>query len=424
MDIEAHVLEIVERRADQIISFGQRLIQTPSVVAVPGDEARGQRVVTERLREIDCCLDVWEPDIEELRHHPEFQDVEQDYRGRPMVVGVLPGAGGGRSLILNGHVDVVAPGPEEDWPNGGPWSGAVVEGRLHGRGASDMKAGLASYIEALACLREAGVRLKGDVLVQSVIDEEQGGNGTLAAVLRGYRADGALIGEPTNMTLVTKNAGICWVRIVVPGKSAHGAYKDSGVNAIDKAILLYRALLDYEAEQANRISDPLFAHYDTPFPFSLGVFQAGDWPSVVPDRAVMAGRIGFSPEETREQLKKDFEARVMEIAAADPWLRDHQPVVEWFGLSVSPAQIADDHPLVAVTQQSMEEVLGRPVARRGKAGGTDMRLLVGAGIPTLQVGPGHSAEAHSVGESVAVRDVIDVTKTVALTLMRWCGVHP
>lgn len=240
-------------------------------------------------------LDVWDPDIEQLRADPGFQDVADSYQGRPVVVGVLPGTGGGRSLILNGHIDVVATGPHDEWPHGGPWGGAVVDGHLYGRGASDMKSGLASYIEAIASLNEAGVRLKGDVIVQSVIDEEQGGNGTLAAVLRGYRADGALIGEPTNMTLVTKNAGIRWVRITVSGKSAHGAYRHAGVNAIEKAMLLYQALMTYEAERVKDYSDPLFAHYQTPFPFSFGVFKAGNWPSVVPDEAVMEGRVGFLP---------------------------------------------------------------------------------------------------------------------------------
>lgn len=423
METEAQVLDVVGRRTSAVVSFCQDLLRTPTVVGVDGEEAQGQEVVAARLRELGCRLDVWDPDIEQLRADPGFQDVADSYQGRPVVVGVLPGTGGGRSLILNGHIDVVATGPHDEWPHGGPWGGAVVDGHLYGRGASDMKSGLASYIEAIASLNEAGVRLKGDVIVQSVIDEEQGGNGTLAAVLRGYRADGALIGEPTNMTLVTKNAGIRWVRITVSGKSAHGAYRHAGVNAIEKAMLLYQALMTYEAERVKDYSDPLFAHYQTPFPFSFGVFKAGNWPSVVPDEAVMEGRVGFSPDVSGEQFQREFEARVGEIAATDPWLKEHPPIIEWFGLTVDPAQIAADHPLVDITQRSMEEVLGRPVERKGKAGGTDMRLLVGAGIPTVQVGPGLSTEAHAMGESVPVQNIIDVTKTVALTLMRWCGVE-
>ncbi len=422
MDIETQVLDVVDRRADQIVSFCQALLQTPTVVAVDGEEAEGQKVVAARLRELGCRVDVWDPDVAELRRHPEFQDVAEDYDGRPVVVGVLPGTGGGRSIILNGHIDVVAAGPHEGWPHGGPWGGAIVDGHLYGRGASDMKSGLASYIEAIACLREARIRLRGDVVVQSVIDEEQGGNGTLAAVLRGYRADGALIGEPTNMTLVTKNAGIRWVRIVVTGKSAHGAYPDAGVNAMDKAILLYQAIMSYETARVKDLSDPLFAHYERPFPFSFGVFRAGDWPSVVPDVAIFEGRVGFPPEVSGQQFQEEFESRVRDIAATDPWLKDHPPKVEWFGLRVNPAVTEEHHQLVTVTQGSMEDVLGRSVELKGKAGGTDMRLLVGAGIPTVQVGPGLSAQAHAVGESVPIQNIIDVTKTVALSLVRWCGV--
>lgn len=422
MDIETQVLEAAERRAGAIVSFCQRLVQTPSVVALHGQESAGQAVVAGRLRELGCDLDIWDPDIQQLRNHHEYQAVADGYDGRPVVVGVLRGTGGGRSVILNGHIDVVAPGPEDEWPHGGPWSGAVVDGQLFGRGASDMKGGLASYIEALACLHQAGVRLRGDVIVQSVVDEEQGGNGTLAAVLRGYRADAALIGEPTNMALVTKNAGLRWVRLEVRGKSAHGAYRTAGVNAMDKAILLYQALMDYERDRLTDFDDPLFSHYDTPFPFSFGIFRAGDWPSVVPDHAVMEGRVGFSPAVSGEEFEREFEARIGQVAKSDPWLRDHPPTVEWFGLRVNPAEIASDHPFVRIAQTSMEQAVGRPVALRGKAGGTDMRLLAGAGIPTLQVGPGLSAQAHAVGESVPVQNLIDVTKTVALTLMRWCGV--
>lgn len=417
--LERDVLQAVERRMPAIVSFLQSLVRVPSIV---GQEAAAQQVIAARLRDLGFRLDVWEPDLAELRTHPEFQPIPDDYRNRPVVVGTWSGAGGGRSLILNGHIDVVSAEAEADWPHGGPWSGTVVDGRLYGRGSTDMKGGLVAFIEAVATLAEMGIRLRGDVIVQSVVDEERGGNGTLAAMLRGYRADGAVIGEPTNMTLVTKNAGALWVRINVPGKAAHGAYKDFGINAIDKAILVYRALLDLEAERLGRFSDPLFAHYQHPFPFSFGVFRAGDWPSVIPDCVVMEGRVGFSPDEDHRDFRRELEARVAEVAASDPWLCEHPPVVEWFGLFMDSAGIAVDHPLVQTARAAMERVLGRAVELKGKAGGTDMRLLVNAGVPTLQIGPGLSAEAHTLGESVPVRNVIDVTKTVALMLVRWCGV--
>lgn len=419
MNLEQEVLTTIGERAEEILNLLSQLVQIPSLT---GEEGEAQEFIKDSLAALGCSLDVWEPDIAQLREHPEFQQIPDDYAGRPNVVGVLPGTGGGRSLLLNGHIDVVPVEPVEKWGHGGPWSGFVEDGRLYGRGASDMKSGLVCFIQALEMLRLLDIRLRGDVIVQSVADEERGGNGTLAAVLRGYKADGAIIAEPTNMTIITDNAGALWVRVTVHGKAAHGAYKEYGVNAIEKAMHIYHALLEYEAERQVRLTNPRFAHYRHPFPLSIGIFKSGDWPSSVPDVAVMEGRVGFSPMEDHGAFRREFEAAIVRAAQSDPWLAVHLPEVEWFGLFMDSTRIDPDHPLVDLSRTAMEEVLGRPVELKGKAGGTDMRLLVNSGTPCLQIGPGLSSEAHTINESVPVQNVIDVTKTIALILMRWCGV--
>jgi acetylornithine deacetylase len=420
MNLERKVIEAIDQQQDEILHYASKLIQIPSLT---GEEGLAQQFIRDTLTDLGCEVDVWEPDLDELRQHAEFQQVPDNYTGRPNVVGILRGTGAGKSMILNGHIDVVPVEPMEKWDHGGPWSGVIQDEMLYGRGASDMKAGLTCFIQALRTLRELEVRLRGDVIVESVVDEERGGNGTLAAVLRGYHADGAIIAEPTNMTITTDNAGALWVRVTVPGKAAHGAYKEYGVNAIEKAMYLYRHLMEYEKERQTRLSTPRFAHYQYPFPINIGIFKSGDWPSSVPDIAIMEGRVGFSPTESHQVFRKEFEAEVTRAAQEDPWLAEHPPSVNWFGLFMDSARIDPNHPLVTTAQEVMAQVLGHPAELKGKAGGTDMRLLVNSGTPCLQIGPGLSSEAHTVNESVPIRNVVDVTKIIALMLIRTCGVH-
>lgn len=415
--LKSQVLNNIEKHADEILHFASQLIQIPSLT---GSEGEIQKFIAQELRAFGFDLDIWEPDLELLKSHPEFQQIPDDYHDRPNVVGILKGKGGGKSIILNGHVDVVPVGPVYKWLHGGPWGGEVVGEKLYGRGSSDMKSGLACFIQAVKMLRESNVNLLGDVIIECVVDEERGGNGTLAAVLRGYRADGAIIGEPTNMDIITENAGALWVRITVIGKAAHGAYKYNGVNAIEKAMYIYDHLLEFEKERQERLRSKLFAHYSYPFPLNIGSFHSGCWPSSVPDRAVMEGRVGFAPSEDHNEFRREFEDYVSRVAKNDAWLAEHPPKVEWFGLFMDSAWIDPLHPLVVLSKSATEEIIRRPVELKGKAGGTDMRLLINSGTPCIQIGPGLSSEAHTINESASAKNIVDVTKTIALILMDFC----
>jgi acetylornithine deacetylase len=418
MTLESQILDHIEKHAYEILHFASQLIQIPSLT---GSEGRIQKFIAQELQALGFDLDIWEPDLELLKSHPEFQQIPDDYHDRPNVVGTLKGKGGGKSIILNGHVDVVPVEPFDKWLHGGPWGGEVDDEKLYGRGSSDMKSGLACFIQAVKMLRESNIKLLGDIIIESVVDEERGGNGTLAAVLRGYKADGAIIGEPTNMDIITENAGALWVRITVTGKAAHGAYKYNGVNAIEKAMYIYDHLLAFEKERQERLKSNLFAHYSFPFPLNIGSFHSGDWPSSVPDRAIMEGRVGFAPSEDHNEFRREFEDYVSKVAKNDAWLAEYLPQVEWFGLFMDSARIDAFHPLVVLSKQTMEEIIRRPVELKGKAGGTDMRLLINSGTPCIQIGPGLSSEAHTVNESASTKNIIDVTKTIALILMRFCS---
>ena len=180
------VIQWIDREKNQIVEFLRDLIKFPSVT---GDEGEIQKFIHSKLKKMGLTVDVWEPDLTILKNHPAFVAVSKGYEGRPNVVGVLRGAGGGKSLLLNGHVDVIPAGAPEAWTHN-PWSGDVAEGRIYGRGASDMKSGLAAMTMAVESILQSGIRLKGDLILEYTVDEELSGNGTLACVIKGYRADG------------------------------------------------------------------------------------------------------------------------------------------------------------------------------------------------------------------------------------------
>jgi acetylornithine deacetylase len=193
----------------------------------------------------------------------------------------------------------------------------VIDGRVVGRGTADMKGSLAAFVAALEAVTACD-RPRGDVIVESVIEEETGGNGTLAAVLRGYRADGAIVGEPTSLDVIVGHQGSLWFRIHVPGRASHAAYKWKGVSAIEKAMVVYQALMDLEREREPLCTSDMFKDYEVRTPVSIGVLRAGDWPATIPDLAELEGRIGVLPGETLDEVRRAVEARVAAAAAGGP----------------------------------------------------------------------------------------------------------
>lgn len=413
--IESRVLDAVDERG--LISFLRTL------VAIPTDEGRetpGQEQIAAEMRRVGLEVDRWELDMAELRRHPAFS-AEID---RPTGLGVVGAIGedrGGRSLILNGHIDVVPPGDDANWTTS-PWDAAVRDGRVYGRGAADMKGGLCAALYAARAVRDAGVRLRGRLMVQSVIGEEDGGTGTLAAVLRGYRADGAVVIEPTSLKLVPAHAGAMNFRVTVPGLSAHGAMRSEGVSAVERFVPLFQALLALEAERNARDRHPLFAGRALPYPLSVGIVRAGNWPSSVPEELVFEGRYGVAVGEEMGTARTEFEEALRRAAEADPWLREHPPTLEWWGGQFAPASTPLDHPIVRTVGDAARAVTGREPRFEGMSAGTDMRLLVNeGGTPALLFGPGDLALAHAPDEFVPVDEVIAAARTLALTALRFCG---
>lgn len=412
----------VDENRGKILNLIQDLVRVPSV---DGQEKNAQMLVADRFKELGLKPDVWEPRVEELKSHPAYIDVPWGYEGRPNVVARLKGTGGGRSIILNGHIDVVSPEPLSAWTHP-PWEAKVVGDRIYGRGALDMKSGIAALTYAVQSLQEAGVELKGDVILESVIEEEAGGpGGTLATILRGYKADAAVLVEPSGVERINiTSTGVCWFRVKVTGKTAHAARTQQGVNAITKAMKIHQALLDLDEYRAKTKHYPLAEKYsDRSCNINVGVIRGGDWPSTVAGWAELECRVGWQVIEKMEDVKRQVEEQVRKAAELDPWMRDHPPQIEWYGWNAEASETSPKAPVVGALQRNGREVLGKEPEIVGSTGANDSRFYVlYANTPAVCYGPSGQG-GHGLDEYVQVESVIQVTKVLALTLMDWCGME-
>ncbi|WP_404810005.1 peptidase [Metabacillus halosaccharovorans] len=410
----------LQHNRDHGIELLQKLVQANST---QGNEQYAQTIVIEKLRKIGLKVEVWEPDGKFLATHPYFASPRKDFKGSPNVVGILKGTGEGRSIILNGHIDVVPEGDIAQWDHQ-PYSGKVIAGKLYGRGATDMKGGNVSLLLALSAIRALGIPLKGDVIFQSVIEEESGGAGTLAAILKGYKADAAIIPEPTNMKIFPKQQGSMWFRLTVKGRSAHGGTRYEGVCAIEKAMLVVEHIRELEKRRNERIHDPLYEKIPIPIPINIGKVVGGDWPSSVADLVKLEGRMGISPDETMNHAKMELETWIKELKNIDQWFNDFPVSIEWFGARWVPGAVDLSHEMIKTLSASYSEVIGKEPVIEASPWGTDGGLLTQAGsTPTIVFGPGVTEKAHFPNEYIELDKVFEAAEIIALTVVDWCGVE-
>jgi acetylornithine deacetylase len=285
-----------------------------------------------------------------------------------------------------------------------------------------MKAGLVAEIMALRALDELGVRLDGDVFVESVISEEDGGAGALATILRGYTADAAIITEPTNLAIISAQGGSLVFRLTITGRSAHACMRNEGVSALEKFLPIHTAILEHERRHHESIVHPLYQRFGNRAPINIGVVRAGNWPSSVPESIVVEGRAGLVPGETLESARAALIDAIESAARADPWLAEHPPKIEWFSGQFTAAETPTDHPLMHALQKAHLGATGAPAVVEAVTYGADMRHYVNiGGIPCLMYGAGDVARAHRPDEFVPIADMKTVATTLASVLVDWCG---
>lgn len=417
--VERRVLDAIDEEA--LIDSLVDLIRVPSTTGTDA-ESDLQNSQAKTLDELGLEVDSWKFDLDELRSHPLYPGEETDRTEGYGVVGVTPGDGA-PALVLQGHVDVVPEGELEKWDGRDPFAGDIVGRVLHGRGACDMKAGVAANFAVVRALRTAGVTLARPLAVHSVMSEEDGGLGAFATMLRGHRGDAAVITEPTTGRIVTACAGALTFRVEIEGKAAHGSTRLSGVSAFDYFLKVDAAIKQLEVER-NANPDPLFRNYQLPFGISIGKVQAGNWASSVPESLVAEGRMGVLLGEDPADARAAFEERISDACARDPWLRDHPAHVTWPGGQFASGSIDAQHEFIDEVSASIADLTGSAPERAAAPYGSDLRLYAGiGGIPTLHFGPGDVRFAHAVREQVNLDELIAVTRSLALLAVRRCGAH-
>lgn len=414
----AHVYSLIDARRDELVRVLLEMVAAPSVT---GREAPVQDVVEREMSARGLAVDRWEPTVAEIEPYFDHVGRADGYAGRPNVVGTLAGTGGGRSIMLNGHIDTVDPGDPATWTRNP--AGEVVGDLVYGRGSCDMKGGLVTHLIALEALAAAGIHLRGDVYVSATTGEEDGGVGALATILRGYKADAALITEPTQHALVTAQEGSLVFRLTVPGKSAHAAVRDEGVSAVEKFIPIFQELQAFERERNATLRHPLYDGMVNKVPVNVGIVRAGLWASTVPESLVAEVRVGFLPGEDLYEFWDVVRQRILAVAARDPWLREHPPTMEWFSGQFGSCETPVDAPIAEAVARAHELVAGAAPSIEGVPYGADMRLfqLIG-GMPCVMYGGGDVRVAHHADEHVSIPDLLLAAKTIATLLVDWCGV--
>ena len=427
-DPERAVLDAVHglARRGEILRNLAALIRIPSVTGTAA-ESDAQAWAAARLDRLGLDVDHWPLDLEELAARPDFPGTEAPRSQAWGVVGTTPDAEpGAPTLVLQGHIDVVPAGDPATW-DGDPFEPRIVPrgGRdvLVGRGSCDMKGGLVAALAALEAIRAAGIRTVGGVALHSCVGEEDGGLGAFGTLARRHVGDACVIPEPTDRRVVTAAAGALTFRLEIAGRAAHGSSRAEGVSALEKFLPVHAALLELERERCAD-PDPLLTDYRLAYPLSIGTVRAGDWASTVPDLLVAEGRYGVKLGEDPAVARAALEAAVADACAADPWLRDHPVTVTWWGGQFAAGRLPDGHVLLPLVQGAWADATGRArPAPRAAPYGSDLRLYAAAGVPTVHLGPGDAASAHTAGEFVPLEEVEEVAGALALTVLRFCGVR-
>lgn len=388
---------------DRMVADLRELVRIPSIT---GSEEAAATWAAAALREAGLMVEEIAAHRAVIRADPAWPGEEMPRGSLPVVIG-RAGRAGGRRLILSGHLDVVPPGDPATWTVD-PWAGEVRGDALYGRGACDMKGGVVAIVATVRALSAAGDldRLTGELMVALVPSEEDGGQGTLAAIRAGATGDLAIITEPSNLDVVVAHAGAITFRLTVPGRAAHASRRREGVSALDKLWVLARALEADEGRRNAEETDPLMTVLGLPYPTIIGIVAGGEWASTVLDRVTADGRYGVRLGQSEADAEAELRACIAAACAADDFLRDHPAMVEITGGRFGSVRVASDHPLPVGLAAIAEAVTGRRPALLGEPYGADMHLFVNVGqTPCVIFGPGDVKIAHAADEHVPLAEV-------------------
>ena len=394
---------------DETQQFLCEVLRFPST---PGKEVEAMEYVAKRFAEISEIERI--PLSNAIRDDEDFSDPIPgiDYDGRMNVRASLPGSGGGKSLLFNAHIDVVPPSKGQEKP----WDPQVDNGTIRARGACDAKGQAATVFMILSALKHLGVQLPGDLIAHLVVEEEVGGNGTLAMARRGEKADACIVMEPTDMRILSSVRGAVWFRVTCFGRAGHSGQANVTISALKLAIKAIEILEGYHARLlASSKGIELFDAFANPMPITFGKLNAGDWPATAPSQAVFEGVLGLLPNKTRYQVMDEMKQAIMD--EGDEWLREHFKLE--FMYRHDAHVLPTDHPLVTGLQASCREcgVDGEVTAMPASC---DSWLYNNQlGIPTVVFGPGSLRYAHTNEEQITMDEIANAATVVLQFIQRW-----
>ena len=428
-DSEQRVVDAIAGRRDELVELASALIRFDTTARDPGDPARDEAALQAhlagRLRAAGAEVEVWEPRPEDvLGRQVPFR---LDFDGRPQLLARFAGSGGGRSLLLNGHIDVVSGEPKGRWTSD-PNTPVVRDGSLYGRGACDMKGGVAAMVLAAETLAALDIRLAGDLLVNTITDEESSGAGGIASVAHGVRADAGIVPEPTGFEVWIACRGSVYPTITVEGRPGHAEllqphWRDGGaVNAIEKAPIVLEAITRLREEWRTR-SD-LQHPYLSPPDIVPTIMRAGEWSVTYPASCVITAAVLFPPafadaDGFGSLVRAEVQEWIGRACAADPWLAEHPPSFEW-AADIPPMEIPPGDPIVE-TVLGAGAAVGEPSRLAGLDSWYDGATYTSAGTPSVAFGPRSITGAHTIDESVPVDDLVRCAQAIALSALRFCG---
>jgi acetylornithine deacetylase len=407
--------------------FDRQLATTRDFVAIPstrGAEGPCQDMIGDLLRARGYEVDDWHIDLDALKEMRGYGPVESDFSRARTVVGTYrPSSNAGRSLILQGHCDVVPAGPLDMWETP-PFQPVIKDGKMFGRGACDMKSGTIGALAALDAIKAAGLRPTARIHFQSVIEEESTGIGALSTLQRGYRADACFIPEPTNGRMVRSQVGVLWFRLKVRGFPVHVFEAGAGANAITASYHLIQALEKLEASwNARAKSDPFFKTLDHPINFNPGIIKGGDWASSVPAWCDVDCRIAVLPGWSISDCQNEILACVAAAARDHRFLSNNPPTVEWSGFLSEGYELTNSAAPEAAFGKAFTAVYGGEVEDLVFTALTDTRFYgLDYDIPSLCFGASGAA-MHGFNEYVDLESLRKSTKATALFIAEWCGVE-
>jgi acetylornithine deacetylase/succinyl-diaminopimelate desuccinylase family protein len=430
-DVLGRVDQAVDEARADLLEFTRSLIacrtdsQSEDNPEFASEARRCQDLVAGRLESLGMRIERWD-------EPPRY----------PVVVGTLDGTGGGRSVAINGHIDVVPVGDTSAW-RFDPWAGQIADGRLWGRGACDMKGGVAAGILAVQAVRAAGCDLRGDVHVHIVADEEVVGMSTRRIVERMSPVDAVINAEPTSLRMMPVEGGLVHFRMEIDGRESHAGnrYKsvhagglagEGGVNAIEKAIKIVTALQELEREWAAYRNHPMLPPgFNTILPGIMAGGPGGGHdgqlnlianPGTTPNYCSVEFNVWYLPQETLEDIQDEIETFVRGVCALDPWLKDHPPRFSWKLRNIwfPPVDTPPDHPFLGTVSDAMRAVGFEPRIEAFTAA-SELAWYADQGMNGTIFGPGSIAQAHSPNEFVEVEELITACKVMARSIAAWSG---